>query len=71
MPRLPRVVIVDVAHHLTQRGNGRQFILASAAERMVYLDLLRRAVRSHELGYLGNPLILTNPQDGWGEIRAG
>ena len=53
MPRLPRVVIVDVAHHVTQRGNGRQFILASAAERMVYLDLLRRAVRLHELSVVG------------------
>jgi hypothetical protein len=27
MARLPRVVIVDVAHHVTQRGNGRHFIL--------------------------------------------
>ena len=45
MARLARVVIVDVAHHVTQRGNGRQFILASDAERMVYLDLLRQAVR--------------------------
>jgi len=43
MARLPRVVIVDVAHHVTQRANGRQFILASDAGRMVYLDLLRRA----------------------------
>jgi putative transposase len=53
MPRLARVVIVDVAHHVTQRGNGRQFILASDAERMVYLDLLRRAVRVHELSVVG------------------
>ena len=28
MPRVARVVIADVAHHVTQRGNGRQFILA-------------------------------------------
>jgi hypothetical protein len=34
-----RLVAVDVAHHVTQRGNARQFILASDAERMVYLDL--------------------------------
>ena len=44
MARFARVVIVDVAHHVTQRGNGRQFILATDAERMVYLDLLRQAV---------------------------
>jgi hypothetical protein len=29
MARLPRVVAVDVAHHVTQRGNARQVILAS------------------------------------------
>ena len=34
MPRVARVVIADVAHHVTQRGNGRQFILASDAERL-------------------------------------
>jgi hypothetical protein len=28
-------------HHVTQRGNARQFILATDAERLVYLDLLR------------------------------
>ena len=44
--RLPRVVIVDVAHPVTQRGNGRQFILASDSERLVYLDLLAEAAGS-------------------------
>ncbi len=29
MTRLPQVVIVDVRHHVTQRGNARQGILAS------------------------------------------
>ena len=53
MPRVARVAIADVAHHITQRGNGRQFILASDAERLVYLDLLRQAVRVHELAVLG------------------
>jgi hypothetical protein len=37
MPRVARVVIADVAHHVTQRGNGWQFILASTAGRLVYL----------------------------------
>jgi putative transposase len=53
MPRLARVVGVDVAHHVTQRGNGGQFILASDAERMVYLELLRRAVRAQGLAVVG------------------
>jgi len=53
MPRIARVVIADVAHHVTQRGNGRQFLLASDAERLVYLELLRQAVREHALGVMG------------------
>ena len=53
MPRIPRVVVVDVAHHVTQRGNARQFILASDSERMVYLDLLRQALLGHELSVVG------------------
>jgi len=42
MARLARVVAIDVAHHVTQRGNARRFILASETERTVYLDLLRQ-----------------------------
>jgi putative transposase len=53
MPRVARVVIADVAHHVTQRGNGRQFILAMDAERLVYLDLLRQALREQPLAVLG------------------
>jgi hypothetical protein len=33
MARLPRVVVADVAHHVTQRGNARQFLLATGCER--------------------------------------
>ena len=44
---------MDVAHHVTQRGNARQFILASDSERMVYLDLLRQAVQLHPLSLIG------------------
>jgi putative transposase len=53
MPRVARVVIADVAHRVTRRGNGRQFLLASDAERLVYVDLLRQAVREHELSVVG------------------
>ena len=44
---------MDVAHHVTQRGKGRQFILESDAERMVYLDLLRQAVQLHPISLVG------------------
>ena len=50
--RLARVVAVDVPHHVTQRGNARQCILDSDADRMVSLDLLRRYAQLHEL-FLG------------------
>src|ERR1700728_1709651 len=36
MVRFARVVALDVAHHITQRGNARRFILET--ERAVYLD---------------------------------
>ncbi len=39
------MVVAEVAHHVTQRGNARQFLLATDSERMVCLDLLRHAER--------------------------
>jgi putative transposase len=53
MARFARVVAVDVPHHVTQRGNARQFILVSDAEPMVYLDLLRQSVQLHGLSVIG------------------
>lgn len=53
MPRLARIAVVNVAHHVTQRGNGRQFILANDDERKVYLSLLRKYVELCELSLLG------------------
>ena len=53
MARLARVVAVDVPHHVTQRGNRREYILSSDAERMVYLDLLRQAVQLYPLSLIG------------------
>jgi len=53
MARLGRVVVANIPHHVTQRGNARQFILASDAERLVYLDLLHEHVQLYELSVLG------------------
>jgi hypothetical protein len=39
-PVFARVIAVDVAHHVTQRGNARRFILECDADREVYLNLL-------------------------------
>jgi len=53
MARLSHIVVVNVPHHVTQRGNARQFILAGDDERLVYLNLLRKYVQPHELSLLG------------------
>ena len=37
MARLARVIALDTPHHITQRGNGRQYILESDTDRLVYL----------------------------------
>jgi putative transposase len=51
--RLARIAVVNVPHHVTQRGNARQFILASDAERAVYWSLLRKYLELCELSLLG------------------
>ncbi len=53
MGRFARVVAVDVPHHVTQRGNGRQVILNSDGDRTTYLGLLRHYSELHGLGLLG------------------
>jgi putative transposase len=53
MARLPRVVVVDVPHHVTQRGNARQVILANDADRITYLQLLRQYSELYRLSLLG------------------
>jgi putative transposase len=42
MARLSRIVIPGVPHHVTQRGNRRQPVFFSDADRLLYLDLLRQ-----------------------------
>jgi putative transposase len=53
MARLARVVAVGIPHHVTQRGNARQFILSSDADRLVYLELLREYSALHQLSVIG------------------
>jgi len=53
MSRLPRVVVVGVPHHVTQRGNARQVILESDSDRTTYLALLRQYSDVHRLSLLG------------------
>jgi REP element-mobilizing transposase RayT len=53
MARLPRVVAVDVAHHVTQRGKARQAIFVSDQDRVAYLELLRQYADLYHLSLLG------------------
>jgi putative transposase len=46
MPRLPRIVIPGVPHHVTQRGNRRQRTFFSENDYRVYLDLMGQSCRN-------------------------
>jgi putative transposase len=54
MPRRSRLVVPEIAHHITQRGNDRQAVFFSADDRRLYLHLLAQqaaACGTHILGY--------------------
>jgi REP-associated tyrosine transposase len=53
MARFARVIALQVAHHVTQRGNARQFILDGDVDRKVYLDLLRENADKHQASLVG------------------
>ena len=53
MARFARVVVVDVPHHVTQRGNAQQVILSDDGDRVAYLELLRQYSELHRLSLLG------------------
>ena len=57
MARLPRVVVVDLPHHVTQRGNARQVILTNDADHITYLELLRQYSELYRLSLLGYCLL--------------
>jgi putative transposase len=42
MPRIARVVIPGVPHHVTQRGNDRQRVFFEDGDRALYLEILQR-----------------------------
>lgn len=49
MPRIARVVVPDAPHHVTQRGNRREDVFFSEADRRVYLELLAQYGQRHGL----------------------
>jgi putative transposase len=53
MPRLPRAVLPEVPHHLTQRGVDRRPIFFTDSDRRIYLDLVRVAAQRFGVSILG------------------
>jgi putative transposase len=53
MARLARVVIPDIPHHVTQRGNGRQATFFSDADYRLYRDMLAAAAPGTCVAVLG------------------
>ena len=53
MGRFARVVAARVAHHVTQRGNAKRYILESDEDRAVYLKLLLENLERHQASLLG------------------
>ena len=47
MPRLARIVIPGLPHHVTQRGNNRQDVFFVDDDRHAYLEFLKRFCREH------------------------
>jgi len=42
MPRIARVVVPEIPHHITQRGNRNQIVFFSDDDRVAYLELIKR-----------------------------
>jgi putative transposase len=45
--------LLNVAHHITQPGNARRFILENDQERRIYLDLLQQGIQRHGVALIG------------------
>jgi putative transposase len=53
MARMARIALANIAHHVTQRGNAGQFLLAHDAEKTVYLALLQKYLRLYSVTLIG------------------
>lgn len=53
MPRKARIVIADVPHHVTQRGNNCQEVFFVDDDRRVYLSILAEQSEKYSLEILG------------------
>jgi putative transposase len=53
MPREKRIVVPGTVHHVTQRGNHRQQIFFSDADRRLYLDLVSESAEAAQVELWG------------------
>jgi putative transposase len=53
MPRIARIAIPGVPHHITQRGNNRQDVFFADDDRAMYLSLLNQQAEQYGLAVLG------------------
>ena len=51
MARLPRLTVAGYPHHVIQRGNDRQAIVRSDADRAFLLELLADNARKHQVAF--------------------
>ncbi len=49
MPRIARVVVSGIPHHVTQRGNYQQIVFRSDEERKIYLRWMKKYSSKYEL----------------------
>ena len=54
---MPRVVAVGASHNVTQRGNDRQRVFSSNADRQIYVSVLRSRSEGWRLDVLGYCLL--------------
>jgi putative transposase len=53
MPRVARIVVPGLPHHVTQRGNNRQEVFFVDEDRVAYLKFLARQCQLHRVAILG------------------
>ncbi len=53
MPRIARIVIPNIPHHVTQRGNNHQEVFFSDKDRHIYLNFLKQQADKYSLKLLG------------------
>ena len=67
MPRIARVVVPGLPHHVTQRGNRRADVFFERQDRVRYLSLLGKYIGTHRLGIWAYCLMSKRSEDPLGE----